>query len=208
MNSIIQHYTRRFESYGVSPQAVQYRDAKSQSLRFQYLVQHIQSQSSVIDFGCGLADLYLYMRANGYRGRYSGVEIVPAFLEYCLEQYGHDLDVNFVSSIQETSDIRHDWALISGVFNNVEAGGMSFLTKSILDLWQHVDQGVCFNFLSSNVNYKETGLEYFDLGEIYNFLRQELNAYVSFQNDYALARHGFPFEVTVCARKKSINPLV
>ena len=90
-------------------------------------MQPVTTKDTVLDFGSGLGDLATYMRNNGYQGAYQGVELVPEFVDHSKEFLRKFKDIKFAGSLMDINDKKYDWSIISGVFNNKEAGGLSIL---------------------------------------------------------------------------------
>ena len=44
------------------------------------------SDSTVLDVGCGFADLYGFLKERGWCGRYTGIDIVPGLLSTARER--------------------------------------------------------------------------------------------------------------------------
>lgn len=51
---------------------------------------------SILDVGCGTGDLLPYLRKAGFTGEYTGVDIVPGFIDGCRSHYSDDHHAEFV----------------------------------------------------------------------------------------------------------------
>lgn len=77
-------YKKRYEMYGPdNPRALGWGSRESQELRFEALSKIIHFQNaSVLDFGCGTADLCKYLRNKTlWTGDYYGIDVVEELIE-------------------------------------------------------------------------------------------------------------------------------
>jgi len=78
------YYNEVLERYGVSAQGVHWNSRHTQYKRFEVLLGMIGlgADVSVVDVGCGFADLYLYMQQTGNLPRsYVGLEVMEPMVE-------------------------------------------------------------------------------------------------------------------------------
>ena len=54
-----------------------WENQEAQELRFKVLERVIFPHASILDVGCGLGNLYDYLRNRGYNFGYTGVDILP-----------------------------------------------------------------------------------------------------------------------------------
>ena len=64
------YYQNLYEMHGRNSASVQHVSYKEQSKRFKILLDNVGVKDNVIDLGCGLADLYFYLKSNGFEGQY------------------------------------------------------------------------------------------------------------------------------------------
>lgn len=77
-------YYREFLSHPDDARKVAWRTRFDQELRFENLLEAVDEADtglSILDVGCGLGDLYSWLRATGREGDYLGVDIVPEMIE-------------------------------------------------------------------------------------------------------------------------------
>ncbi len=78
------YYSEVMERHGVSAQGVHWNSQQTQYKRFEVLLGMISlsPNESVVDVGCGFADLYLYMQQTGRLPQsYVGLEIMEPMVE-------------------------------------------------------------------------------------------------------------------------------
>ena len=95
----IEGYRRTFRKYGVDPRALQWRSKEGQARRLRELVADIDFGShrplgpmarrgkSVLDVGCGFADIIPFIESKTRNIDYTGVDLVPEFIKVCKEKY-------------------------------------------------------------------------------------------------------------------------
>ena len=70
------------------------KDTESQLSRFSILAQIANlNHCSVLDAGCGHADLSAYLRKIYPEVRYYGIEQIPEFLDIAVQRYGKLTDI-------------------------------------------------------------------------------------------------------------------
>lgn len=95
---------------------VGWRDRLQQSTYFAALVEiGARDDSSVLDVGCGQGDLYAFLDAQGFRGRYTGVDLSPELIASARERFP---TARFVlGDVLESALDAHDYVLASGLFD-------------------------------------------------------------------------------------------
>lgn len=198
--SMRKHYQALLAEHGDSFAAVQYSSRASQEARF-----HILSEvgdlrhSKVLDWGCGTGHLATWLDKAGISCRYTGVDIVPEFLELAAEKH----PAHRFGELGDFSDERFDWVLVSGVFNNRRDDNEAFFRQSIAALWSRCDRGIAFNLMSSWVDFEDPSLWYVDPGDTFGFMKS-LTPFVSIRNDYIVKPGSVPFEFAVYAYRQPV----
>ena len=88
-------YIGRLYSQGAVPAALG-EPKRRQNYYFHFLLDapQFEASDSILDVGCGYGDLFAFLRDRGWRGRYVGIDIVPALIEAGHSKYpGADLRV-------------------------------------------------------------------------------------------------------------------
>jgi len=194
--ALIQAYQDRLRRFGPGPHAVQYADRDSHWARFEVLVGIDPGMESVLDVGCGLGDLCHFLRARGSTARYTGVDIVPEFVAHAASALAGDPAAG--AQLMDVSDAQlpggHDYALLSGVFNNRMDDNWGFLTATLGRMWAAAGRGIAFNAMSSWVDYRDPDLWYVDPMQVFAFCKRELGGHPVLRHDYVTRPGGFPFE--------------
>jgi SAM-dependent methyltransferase len=202
--ALIEHYQTLLKKHGDSPQALQYRDAETQFARFKILSEIASPLNSVLDVGCGLAHLYLYLQSTGFSGKYVGVDIVPEFAQLAAETFKDEKNVTIThASGLEPLPTGTDFALLSGVFNNRMDDNKGFMQATLHQMFAAANKGISFNAMSRYVDYYDDTLYYVDPMEVFAFCKNELGGYPVLRHDYVLSENGFPFEFAIYVYKEA-----
>lgn len=201
---IKKHYEELYMEHGASPKSVQWSSTASQVKRFEVLTSFLEKDASIIDLGCGLADLLSYLRSKGYVGRYLGLDLVQGFIDQARLKYAEDDSAKFMALAEGSLDYPSgfDYVLISGLFNNRRENNLGFMHSVLRSSFECASNGVVFNALSTRVDYMEDHLFYIDPIETFEFSKNDLNGHPVIRHDYTLTPGGFPYEFSICIRKK------
>ena len=161
----VRHYEACLRTHGPISEALGCGVHGRQAERFAVLAASARAhpESSVLDVGCGFADLYAYLRAHGWRGRYTGIDLVPGFLATARAREP-DLDVRAldISSHEHSALDTYDLVLASGLFNiALESGDMlDHIEMSLMNMLAHTRTPsglVAVDFMSAWVDFEKPG---------------------------------------------------
>lgn len=202
-DDLIKLYQKSLTDHGAGPKAVQWADAETQAARFAVLSEISDQIESVLDVGCGLADFCYYLRSRGSNARYLGVDIVPEFVELATNSLAEDpiASVELLSPDDPLPE-GHDYAVLSGVFNNKRNDNWGFMTDTLSRMWKVAKCGIAFNAMTSHVDYFDDDLWYVDPMRVFEFCKNELGGHPVLRHDYALREGGFPFEFAIYVYKQ------
>ncbi|MCJ8208317.1 class I SAM-dependent methyltransferase [Mucilaginibacter sp. RS28] len=182
--SIFRYHREMIAHYGNNnSHALGWRDDQSQLIRFQVLSQIGDlNHHSVMDVGCGHADLCPYLKAIYPDCRYLGVEQIPELLDRAIERYGHLPETLLFLGDFLTSPLpAADYVLASGSLN-YSSSDPEFIYKAISKLFESSRVGFGFNLLRS---VSQTGLlKAYNLDTIWAYC-QELTTKAVLKDDYS-----------------------
>jgi SAM-dependent methyltransferase len=197
-----QSYSEAFEKFGDSAAAVQI-PKNNQAVRFESVLNFLPEPNlkalSIADFGCGLAHLNSYLVEKLERPfHYTGVEINPDFLEFNKKKY---VSSNFVERDEFFSNHeRYDVITSIGTFNIVYADDESkhkdFIYTEIIKLWEKTNSLLHLNFMSTVVDYSQTGAYHQDVGELYSFICRNMSRELFIDSSY------LPYEFSAIIRRR------
>ena len=105
---------------------------------------------SVLDAGCGHADLYPFLKARFRRLRYYGVEQIPELLDVAAARYGDETDAAFFTGdFLEAGLPFTDYIMACGALSYRHEDPL-FIYKAIQKLFDSCRLGLAFNLLSED----------------------------------------------------------
>lgn len=168
---IIEHYNQNARRYGLSQEALGWTGGRHWK-RFDALTSGIDfSGTRILDVGCGYGSLLEYLGKRGVSLSsisYTGIDIVPAFIEEARRQWGQLSNVNF-----ETQDVysfrsqtEFDWVICNGTFS-LESGRnnrplLDYLTEVVGRTFAIANRGVALSFVSNRVDWRDSHTLYVD----------------------------------------------
>lgn len=179
-NSIARH--------GYQPQALFWSNREIQETRFQQLLRILPAQDSLppiwslLDVGCGFADLASYLNQAGYQPEYHGVDVSQDVLNAAknlhptlsLEQ-GELGDFGF-------ADNGFDYVMLSGALNEVVETEIENLAQHqgayaqwvIMEMYRIAKRAVAFNLLDARHSWVQSrsDLQSFNPDEIVRFCQR------------------------------------
>ena len=162
---VIEYYTRRLQQYGPEPRAVDWGSPQSQVLRFSVLCEiGSLAGASILDVGCGLGDLYGYLRTAGINVDYTGYDITPALLEAARRRFpeGRFLERNIADLPEADLEPGWDYVIASGIFYLRQQDPDAYLREMVGRLSRLARRGVAFNTLSARASERSAGEYYAD----------------------------------------------
>lgn len=147
---IADFYERRVARFGVSPHALDWGSRYSQEKRFEVLIEVDElSGHSVLDVGCGQADLFAFLDSRGIAAAYTGYDISPAVIESARRRFP-GLELELVDLMAEhVAYPQFDYVVASGIFHLRPRGGYAYLESMVRQMYRCCRLGVAFNSLSS-----------------------------------------------------------
>jgi SAM-dependent methyltransferase len=162
---VVEYYTRLLQQHGIDPGAVDWGTRESQALRFKVLCEvGPLEHTSVLDVGCGLGDLYGYLRTTGVPVDYTGYDITPGLLQAARLRFpeGRFIERNVVSIPDSEVLASFDFVIASGIFYLRQAEPDAYLRDTVARLFRLARRGVAFNSLSARATEKSPGEYYAD----------------------------------------------
>jgi len=199
MDHVIKIYKEAFAEYGDSEKSVLWPKGK-QKERFEALCQNIHKNDfSILDFGCGTAELYNYLNKKFDLFEYTGVDIVEDFIFFSKEKYA--LPNAEFSKIDDVTDVKdnYDFIVASGTFNTlfVDSYGEHFkiLQHTLFHLFNKTNRYLAINLLNKDVDFIQKGSYHQDVMELYYYAVKNLSKRVVIDQSY------MPYEFTIIIYK-------
>jgi len=161
--------TRQFDKGDV--RSLGWVNAETQLLRFSILIKIADFDNcSVLDAGCGYADLCGYLKNKYPTCRYHGIDQIPEFILKALNDYGNMPDVVFFQGDIEMASLPIlDYTLASGLLNYKNSNPL-YVFEMIQKLYKGCRLGLAFNMLSKEPE-NNTLLNAHDKNMIFSFCK-------------------------------------
>ena len=190
-------YVEALRCHGDSPASLLTPKGRSH-LRFRAIKEQVNKNGlKILDYGCGLGYLYDYLSKTKFSFEYTGIDMVPQFIDSCKSKYPKacfdlidptrpicgEYDIVFASGVFNL--MTHDSEIISKEYALVRIEYLFSLTNEIL---------VC-DFLSSLVDFKQSKAQHFSPSEIVEFCSNKLSRRFKLRHDL------LPYEMTLIVWK-------
>jgi SAM-dependent methyltransferase len=184
---IVKRHKHSIWMHGHSPKALYWENRQVQELRFDILLTcGIQNGDSVLDVGCGFADLAKYLKDHGLEIDYTGIDLSPDMIEKAkLNDASLNLFCGDFFDFNPTEK-SYDWILLSGALNEPLKDNGEYLKKILPKLFQTCRKGLAFNLLNGDFDWpaKDTYiLQAYKPAEVLAELKP-LSEFIEFRNDY------------------------
>jgi len=131
------------------PRVVGWLSVQEQELLFTALLLFYQTNQTILDVGCGRADLYGFMKRIFQTDEilYTGMDMNPNIIKIAKRKYP---DVNVISEEFLKDDVNDsfDWVVGSGLFNLNDYPNMFDYAKNVVDkMYSKSNLGIAFNVL-------------------------------------------------------------
>lgn len=193
-------YAREFRAHGDSPASLLTPKGR-QALRFRAADEFAARPGTrVLDYGCGLGYLYQHLLERGFRPDYTGVDLLPEFVEACRKKFpGPGARFEVIAPSAPPPGDAYDVVFLSGVFNiklNGDADASRAYTFARLRELFALTRGVLVcDFLSGFVDFQQPDSMHFSAGEIAAFCAQELSRRFVIRHDL------LPYEFTLIVHR-------
>jgi SAM-dependent methyltransferase len=152
---ILDRYANRISEFGHGAAAIGEPKGR-QAFYFDFLLQAdgITRSDSILDVGCGYGDLFGYLRATGWNGRYVGVDINSTLIDEGARRYP-DADLRTLDIQVDSLESGFDWCICCHALTS-DTKDIPFLDhfKSMVSImWQKCEKGLIFNLLSPLADY-------------------------------------------------------
>jgi hypothetical protein len=193
---IAEHYDNCFKQHGDSNLGVDWPNYEDTLTRHQVMFDLIRpkeqshiTNSTLLDFGCGLGHFYEWMQTQTHQPKYSGLDINEGFYSTCKTKYPN-LSFYNIDIFKDNNLPNFDYITINGVFTEkqglTQSEMMDFFTSALIKLWDKCDEGIAFNLMSKHVDWEREDLFHVGLDELGWFLKKNLSRNFIIRNNYKL----------------------
>ena len=185
-------YQPAFILHGDSPKGTHQNNKETQHLRFQMLTEHLlndHTHNSIEDIGCGICDLYGYLKNKNLEFTYSGTEIVNEMISLAKQKYP-EITVTNRDILSEAGREKYDFVVLSGTLNmpgNIQhEEWMKFCLSLISNMYGMCNKAIAFNFLTTHRTFTDPSLFYFNPSELLDYCIKNLSRFVEIKHNYPL----------------------
>jgi cyclopropane fatty-acyl-phospholipid synthase-like methyltransferase len=194
---IIKKYNEGFDKYGSNDRRSIFWTKDKQDMRFNILLDSVYKMSgmTLLDYGCGFADLKSYLIKNFFNIKYSGCDINRNFINVAKNNFPED-DIFLINTIDDITK-KYDIILASGTFNLLgihDSEKMKeYVFKQIKKLFDKTNHILVVNFLShlTDKEYRYDGHFYLNPIDLYNYSIKNMTRRVIIDNA------SLPYEITM-----------
>ncbi|MBN2117711.1 MAG: class I SAM-dependent methyltransferase [Anaerolineales bacterium] len=194
------YFDKRIQEHGASPRGSDWNSETSQNLRFDQLLQVVESQTfSLLDYGCGYGALADYLVAKGLDADYYGYDILESAIETARQAHAGKLKRVFFTDKAQLPAC--DYTVASGIFNFRGEQSFEDWTEYVLGVLGEFDRlsrrGFSSNFLTkySDADKMRPDLYYADPMVLFDYCKRKFSKNVALLHDYRL------YDFTLIVRK-------
>jgi SAM-dependent methyltransferase len=147
----VMHYHRhRLARWGAAPQALGWKELHSQQRRFEIIAGAADfSHCSVLDVGCGRADLKDFLAARFPGVKYTGIDQMGEFVEQAAARHGGGADATFLAGDFCTADLPPaDYVVACGALG-YRCAEQGFHLRMIRKFFASARRALIFNVLDA-----------------------------------------------------------
>lgn len=166
---IVDRHSDSLKRFGYHPNALYWSNETIQALRFKVLAEAgVATKDSLLDVGCGFADLKTWLVSQDIKTLYTGIDISPDLIAVARKKYA-DTDL-FVGDLYDGAfkALSFDWVLLSGALNEPYHDKGKYAKKIIKEMYRICRKGIAFNLLNNKV-VKAHDLQSFDMSEVLDY---------------------------------------
>jgi SAM-dependent methyltransferase len=143
------YYKARGDRFSESAERCGWLSSFTQSLRFQALTAGWDlSSASVLDVGCGCADLLVFLETDYTSIQYTGLDCLSDFIVESQTRYPHALFIETDFFAYEATPLSYDYVVAVGPFNHLVEDNYAALRMAMVKLFSLAKVGVAISLLS------------------------------------------------------------
>lgn len=164
--NVLERYQNRYYKEGETPKALGWGCREDQVERFRTLCKYNSFEGkTILDLGCGFGDFYGYLLDNHICCNYTGIDVIPEFIECCRKKYP---DAEFLNKdiMLDTKDIpMADYVISIGTLNFKlqEIDNLNYTKSFMYKAFEKAKVKAIFDFLSTQLtkNYPKEDTVYY-----------------------------------------------
>lgn len=175
---VLSFFERQLSMHGDRPEAVRW-SADGQIQHYECMLETAGDVEGmkILDYGCGKADFYKFLRDRNITVRYTGSDINGKLISLARSKYP-ECDLRVLDIEKDELEEDFDIIFLCGVFNLKVQGIDDTIKNTLIRLFRHCRKGLVFNALSAHNPRKDFELNYVYPEEIRKFSAEYLSPYV------------------------------
>src|SRR5579871_6063914 len=153
----VDRYEDAYRKYGYSLQGLCSSAIDRSALRYGVLTQPIlRAGSSVLDVGCGFADLFGYLKKRGWKGSYTGIDVVPSLLKEAATRHP-DARLERGDGSRGLAELgQHDFVVACGAMNLKLPNGQNkdHIISFMRAMFDVTKIGLIVDFMTTHVDFE------------------------------------------------------
>jgi len=180
---LLSFYNLHYKKFGERPEALRWTP-QGQLRRYHTFLDIAPdlNDRTVLDYGCGLADFYKFLKRRGINVRYTGVDINENFIGAAKKKYP-ECSFRVMDVDNDPLEGFYDYIFICGVFNLLVPGVKDDLKNALVTLFKHCNKALALNALSSHTPVKDAELNFTSPEEMVKFAIENLSPSVVLRHD-------------------------
>lgn len=201
---INQYFANKLDTFGATPQGVDYNGPEAQNIRFEQLVKVIDptQKFSVIDYGCGYGALIDFLEKKDWDFEYYGIDLVEKMIITGREKHAGSPNIHFATDEREAP--LADYLIAGAIFNmKLDASyqeWQDFVLATLRKMNELCSKGFSFNMLTKYSDAdrmtERPDLFYGDSLFFFDFCKRNFSRNVALLHDYEL------YDFTILVRKQ------
>lgn len=185
---IVERYDKNLKKHGDSHLSLEWSNLEDMAIRYRVMLDMVKTPCSLLDFGCGLADLYAYIKQYNIQVDYCGLDINQNFINICNNKYS---EIKFLCcDIFDTPIPKFNYIICNGIFtvkDRLTFDEMWEYSKTLLErLFAFCNVGIAVNFTSKHVDWELDKLFHLPMDMLAQFITKKLTRHFSMRQDYNL----------------------
>ena len=173
LNKIISFYEYNLNNHDDGHKVLGWGSESSQLKRFEILSKIYDLNGfSILDVGCGLGDLYIWLKKNKIEVDYLGIDITTKMILKAKKKYP-EASFKICDLINDFQSLdKVDFVLASGIFNRKINNHEKFVKNMITKMYEKCNYALGFNILSTRADFQEKNEYYADPEKLLQFCNE------------------------------------
>lgn len=186
------HYEQKFREFGTTPQGVDWgSDDQDHALRLDRMLAVAVGPlhgASILDVGCGYGSLLELLKERETPIEYTGIDLCQPMIDAALVR--HPEATWLCGDVLELDGRSFDYVVCNGIFTQKLTASNremdTFLALVLNKMFELCRIGICFNVMSTHVNFTAPNLYYRNPAELVAWIMTSLSPKVRMDHSYPL----------------------